>query len=472
MTRKYNLKFTQEQVPADTLTPVGVYLRLRDAYPGALLLECTDYSSRTNAFSYICLNPVLGFESNGKIFEYYFPGGKEHSEPVYNLVEQVNGFLNCVVMENAEPALSNHGLFGYTSFDSVALFEKFGKEVKDKALSERELPMMKYDLFKIVLTFNHFNDTLTITEYYNDELPSGETSAIHSILANHNSSSYPFQTDGDEVSCIPDESFKGMVNEAVKHCSLGDVFQLVVSRRYRRAFTGDEFNVYRSLRSVNPSPYLFYFDYIAYRIFGSSPEPQIRIQNGKAVINPIAGTIRRTGNIQDDLDAAKELLSNPKENSEHVMLVDLARNDLSRSCTNVKVEIYREVQTFSHVLHLVSTVSGDLNENETAFNVFAKTFPAGTLSGAPKHKAVELISRLESAPRGYYGGAIGFIGLDNTLNNAITIRSFLSRNGYLNYQAGAGIVIDSADTNELNEVNNKLDALRLALKNATNYIKY
>jgi anthranilate synthase component 1 len=448
-----------------------VYLRLRDAYPGALLLECTDYSSRTNAFSYICLKPVLGFESNGKIFEYYFPG-KEHSEPVNNLVEQVNSFLNLIVTENEDTGFSNHGLFGFTSFDCVSQFEKFGSEVRNKAIEDRELPMMKYDLFKVVLTFNHFNDTLTITEYYNDEVPSGETSAIHSILANHNSASYPFTTDGDEVSCITDDSFKDMVKEAVGHCAIGDVFQLVVSRRYRHAFAGDEFNVYRSLRSVNPSPYLFYFDYIAYRIFGSSPEPQIIVRNGKAVINPIAGTIRRTGNIQDDLEAAKELLSNPKENSEHVMLVDLARNDLSRSCTNVKVEIYREVQTFSHVLHLVSTVSGELNENETAFNVFAKTFPAGTLSGAPKHKAVELISRLESSPRGYYGGAIGFIGLDNTLNHAITIRSFLSRNGYLDYQAGAGIVIDSVDTNELNEVNNKLDALRLALKNATNYIKY
>jgi anthranilate synthase component 1 len=472
MTNKYHLKFTQELMPADTLTPVGVYLRLRDAYPGALLLECTDYSSRTNALSYICLNPVLGFETNGITFDHYLPGGKEKSEPLNNLVDQVNGFLNLIVTEKEDSDLSNHGLFGYTSFDCVTLFEKFGSDVRNKAITDRELSMMKYDLFKIVLTFNHFNDTLIITEYFNEDLPSGETSAIHSILANHNSASYPFMTDSDEVSCISDKSFKEMVKKAVKHCSLGDVFQLVVSRRYRRAFTGDEFNVYRSLRSVNPSPYLFYFDYIAYRIFGSSPEPQIRVRNGKAVINPIAGTIRRTGNIRDDLDAANELLSNPKENSEHVMLVDLARNDLSRSCTNVKVEIYREVQTFSHVLHLVSTVSGELNENETAFNVFAKTFPAGTLSGAPKHKAVELISRLESSPRGYYGGAIGFIGLDNTLNHAITIRSFLSRDGFLNYQAGAGIVIDSIDTNELNEVNSKLDALRLAMKNAINYIKY
>lgn len=459
-------------MPADTLTPVGVYLRLRDAYPGALLLECTDYSSRTNALSYICLSPVLGFETNGKTFDYYFPGGEEGSEPVHNLPDQVNNFINLIVTENEKPEASNHGLFGFTSFDCVTLFEKFSSDVTDKNLSQREVPMMKYDLFKVVLTFNHFNDTLTITEYFNDDLQSGETPAIHSILANHNSASYPFMTDGEELSCITNESFKGMVKEAVKHCALGDVFQLVVSRRYRRAFTGDEFNVYRSLRSVNPSPYLFYFDYNAYRIFGSSPEPQIRVQNGKAVINPIAGTIRRTGNIQDDLEAAKELLSNPKENSEHVMLVDLARNDLSRSCKNVKVEIYREVQTFSHVLHLVSTVSGELDQNETAFNVFAKTFPAGTLSGAPKHKAVELISKLESSSRGYYGGAIGFIGLDNTLNHAITIRSFLSRNGFLDYQAGAGIVIDSVDENELNEVNNKLDALRLALKNANNYIKY
>ena len=269
-----------------------------------------------------------------------------------------------------------------------------------------------------------------------------------------------------------DSGFRKMVKEAVRHAALGDVFQMVVSRRYRQKFNGDEFNVYRALRSVNPSPYLFYFDYIAYRIFGSSPEAQLKVENGRAFINPIAGTIRRTGDAMADFKSAQELLENPKENSEHVMLVDLARNDLSRSCSNVKVDNYKEVQAFSHLFHLVSTVSGELHKGVTPFTVFARTFPAGTLSGAPKHKAIELISRFEPASRGYYGGAIGYIGLNGSLNHAIVIRSFLSRGGYLNFQAGAGIVINSSEDGEVREVSTKLDALRTALKRATNYVKF
>lgn len=471
MEMKYNLNFTLQELPADTLTPVGVYLRLRDVYPCSLLLECTDYSSRTNAFSYICLKPVLGIEATGEKLRSYLPGGVEKVEPVDNIIGRINAFLGSVeINRTVDKQPVTHGLFGFTSFDSAVLFEKYDQSVVMKALENREVPLLKYDFFKVILSFNHFNDTLTITEYYNDELPLCESSRVISILANHNSASYPFSAEEEEQSLTDDPSFIDMVVRAVKHCAIGDVFQLVVSRRYRQKFSGDEFNVYRSLRSVNPSPYLFYFDYIAYRIFGSSPEAQIKVQNGKATINPIAGTIRRTGNTEADIRSAQELLANPKENSEHVMLVDLARNDLSRTCTNVRVDIYREVQTFSHLMHLVSTVSGDLPASVTPFTVFAKTFPAGTLSGAPKHKAIELIGKLEPSSRGYYGGAIGYIGLDGSLNHAIVIRSFLSRDGYLNFQAGAGIVVNSSETGELSEVSNKLDALRLALKKATTYV--
>lgn len=473
MTGKYQLQFDTQELPGDTLTPVGVYLRLRDVYPCSLLLECTDYSSRTNAFSYICLNPVLGIELRANKAISYFPGGKEKIESVSNAIDQVNGFLNSIeVTGDAEIPSPVHGLFGFTSFESALLFEKYDPELLLRGSVEREVPFLRYDFYKIILTFNHFNDTLIITEYYNDELPGGESNKVLSILANHNFTGYPFRLEEEEQSLIDDAGFKNMVGEAVRHCAIGDVFQLVVSRRYRQKFSGDEFNVYRSLRSVNPSPYLFYFDYIAYKIFGSSPEAQIKVQNGKAVINPIAGTIRRTGNTQVDLKLAQELLENPKENSEHVMLVDLARNDLSRSCTNVKVDIYKEVQAFSHLWHLVSTVSGDLPETVSPFTVFAKTFPAGTLSGAPKHRAIELISKLETSQRGYYGGAIGYVGLNNTLNQAIVIRSFFSKGGYLNFQAGAGIVINSTEEGELNEVTNKLDALRTALKRAITYIKF
>ncbi len=473
MGKRYTLQFVTQELPADTLTPVGIYLRLRDVYPCSLLLECTDYSSRTNAFSYLCLNPVLGIEVTEDYLTTYFPGGKEEKKPVQNITDQVNDFLNSIeILDESHALTSLHGLFGFTSFDSAMLFEKYDIVLVQKTLKDREVPFLKYDFFKTVLTFNHFNDTLTVTEYYNDELPVGEGDKILSLLANHNFTSYPFKLEEAEHSLITDTAFKKMVTEAVKHCAIGDVFQMVVSRRYRQRFSGDEFNVYRSLRSVNPSPYLFYFDYIAYKIFGSSPEAQIKVENGKATINPIAGTIRRTGDTRADFMSAQELLENPKENSEHVMLVDLARNDLSRSCSNVKVDVYKEVQAFSHLWHLVSTVSGELHKTETPFTVFARTFPAGTLSGAPKHKAIELISRMESTSRGYYGGAIGYIGLNGSLNQAIVIRSFLSKGGYLNFQAGAGIVINSSEDGELNEVSNKLDALRTALKRAITYVKF
>jgi len=473
MEKKYKLQFVTQELPADTLTPVGIYLRLRDIYPCSLLLECTDYSSRTNAFSYICLHPVLGIEVKEDHVRTYFPKGIEGKKPLQNVIDQVNDFLKSVEVTGESKVLTgNHGLFGFTSFDSAMLFEKYDTTLVQKALKEREVPFLKYDFFKTVLTFNHFNDTLTVTEYYNDELPGGESDKILSLLANHNFTSYPFNLEEAEHSLISDTTFKKMVTKAVRHCALGDVFQMVVSRRFRQRFSGDEFNVYRSLRSVNPSPYLFYFDYIAYKIFGSSPEAQLKVENGKAVINPIAGTIRRTGDALADFKSAQQLLKNPKENSEHVMLVDLARNDLSRSCSNVKVDVYKEVQAFSHLWHLVSTVSGELHNTETPFTVFARTFPAGTLSGAPKHKSIELISSMESASRGYYGGAIGYIGLNGSLNQAIVIRSFLSKGGYLYFQAGAGIVINSTEEGELNEVSNKLDALRTALKRAINYVKF
>lgn len=471
MKNTYRLKFTSQELPADTLTPVGTYLRLRDVYPGSLLLECTDYSSRTNAFSYICLQPVLGIEVTGNNLKTYYPGEREETSPVTSVVEQVNSFLGSVGIEGDSKHAGQHGLYGFTSFDSALLFEKYDPSIVRKAAASREVPVLKYDFFKVILCFNHFYGTLTITEYYNDDLPLTQGEKILSLLANHNFTSYPFKIEGTEESLVSDSSFKKMVSECVRHCAVGDVFQMVISRRYRQRFSGDEFNVYRALRSVNPSPYLFYFDYVAYKIFGSSPEAQLKVENGKAIINPIAGTIRRTGDALADFKAARELLENPKENSEHVMLVDLARNDLSRSCSNVEVKIYRELQAFSHLWHLVSTVSGDLNESVTPFTVFARTFPAGTLSGAPKHKAIELISSLEGSPRGYYGGAIGFIGLNGSLNQAIIIRSFFSREGTLSYQAGAGIVINSTEEGELKEVNNKLDALRVSLKKALTYIK-
>jgi len=208
---------------------------------------------------------------------------------------------------------------------------------------------------------------------------------------------------------------------------------------------------------------LFYFDYGSFKIFGSSPEAHLVIKGKEATIHPIAGTFKRTGNDEADAELAKQLLDDPKENSEHVMLVDLARNDLSRTGSEVTVDTYKEVQYFSHVIHLVSKVTGLLKDNMTSSQMIAGTFPAGTLSGAPKVRAMQLINEYEQTRRGFYGGAIGFMGFNGDFNHAIMIRSFLSKGNSLFYQAGAGVVAKSSEVSELQEVNNKLAALRTAI---------
>ena len=228
--------------------------------------------------------------------------------------------------------------------------------------------------------------------------------------------------------------------------------------------------MYRSLRSINPSPYLFYFDFGGFRIFGSSPETHCKVSNGRVSIDPIAGTTFRSGNEALDRQRTELLLADPKENAEHVMLVDLARNDLSRNAHDVQVDFYKEVQYYSHVIHLVSRVSGQINSGGSAVKTYIDTFPAGTLSGAPKVRAMELIGELEKHNRGAYGGCIGFIGLNGDLNQAITIRSFVSRGNVLYYQAGAGIVALSDEERELQEVGNKLGALDKAIRQAETLI--
>jgi anthranilate synthase component 1 len=300
-----------------------------------------------------------------------------------------------------------------------------------------------------------------------ENLFNGETSSMNDVLTllnNRNFASYNFLLKGEEQSPLTDDEYLKMVTEGKKHCYRGNTFQIVLSRRFSQAFAGDDFKAYRALRSINPSPYLFYFDFGSYRIFGSSPEAHLVIKKNKAYIDPIAGTFRRTGDDEKDLLLAEQLRQDPKENAEHVMLVDLARNDLARNTKNVKLEIFKEIQYYSHVIHMVSRVSGELQPGTNVFKLFADTFPAGTLSGAPKIKAIELIDQIEPHPRGFYGGCIGYIGLNGEFDQAITIRSFLSKNNTLYYQAGAGIVAKSVEESELQEVNNKLAALKQALE--------
>ena len=448
---------------SDVTTPVGLYLKLRDLYPNTILLESSDYHGDSNSLSFICFNPLYEFVADqGQVMQ-----GEAHKElkPItitkeQNVPQLLDAFINCFKVDNKDCPIKVNGLFGYSTFDAVQYFDtlKFTAEKKE----EHSIPELRYIFYKYIVAFNHFTKQLYLIE----NLREGEKSCSSEVIEQFYNRSIPvfqFSPLHKEVSNLTDEEYMAMVSQGKTHCFKGDVFQIVLSRQFRQQFSGDEFNVYRALRNINPSPYLFYFDYGSYKIFGSSPEAQLIIDNNEATINPIAGTFKRTGDDRKDQELAKELSRDEKENAEHVMLVDLARNDLSRNCEKVTVNTYKEVQFYSHVLHLVSDVSGVLKPGSIATRVMADTFPAGTLSGAPKYKAMQLIDSIENQNRGYYGGCIGNIGLDGSFNQAIMIRSFLSKNNTLFYQAGAGVVSESKEENELNEVTNKLGALKKAI---------
>ena len=458
----YNFKTTFKKILADTITPVSVYLKIRDKFANSLLLESSDYHANDNNFSYICCNPIASIKIANETIYKTFPDGTSNAIAINknsNIPKIIEEFASQFQTENNDFKFINNGLFGYISYDAVRYFENIEINKKDNDL---QIPDIYYAVYQNIIAINHFKNETFIFSHSITE--SNNIGTIENLLQNKSLASYSFSKTGDKNSNLTDSEFIDNVKLAKKHCFRGDVFQLVLSRRFSQGFKGDEFNVYRALRSINPSPYLFYFDYGDFKIMGSSPEAQLIVKDRKAEIHPIAGTFRRTGNDEKDATLAKNLSEDKKENAEHIMLVDLARNDLSRNGHQVKVEKYREVQFFSHVIHLVSKVTGLLHEKATTMQVVADTFPAGTLSGAPKHKAMQLIEKYEKTNRNFYGGAIGFMDFNGNFNHAIMIRTFLSKNHKLHYQAGAGIVSDSIEENEMQEVYNKLAALDNALE--------
>lgn len=458
---KYKLHTHYKQILADTITPVSIYLKIRDKFPNSLLLESSDYHANDNSFSYICCNPIASIKIENEIITKTFPDETSEQINIENgvaVIENIQQFASQFQSENEKFKFINNGLFGYIAYDAVRYFEKVTIEKKP---SDLQIPDAYYAIYQNIIAINHFKNEAYIFCHSIDN--QDNISEIEQLIQSKNFASYSFSKEGNFISNLTDDDFKENVALAKKHCFRGDVFQLVLSRRFTQNFKGDEFNVYRALRSINPSPYLFFFDYGNFKIMGSSPEAQLIVNNRKAEIHPIAGTFKRTGNDEQDAILAKQLSEDPKENSEHIMLVDLARNDLSRNGHHVEVEKYREVQFFSHVIHLVSKVSGQLHENATTMQTVANTFPAGTLSGAPKHKALQLIEKIENTNRTFYGGAIGFMDFDGNFNHAIMIRTFLSKNHQLHYQAGAGIVAGSDEESEMQEVYNKLGALNKAL---------
>lgn len=460
---EYKLRTFTKRLLADTLTPVNIYLKLRDVFAGSILLESSDYHSHENSLSLICCEPIASFAVKDDEVECRYPDGKIDFQPVTRkgqVAEALEAFRKSIVPDKNTSKYTNCGLFGYMSYDSIRYFEDVNIGIR-----ESNIPDILYKLYRYVIIIDHFSNELTLFEHCwegNDQCRS-TIDRVEQIILSNRFATYRFSVTDQETSNVDDETFVQMVEKGKEHCYRGDVFQIVLSRRFSMGFKGDEFNVYRSLRSINPSPYLFYFDYGSFKLFGSSPEAQLQISKGKAHIFPIAGTFRRSGNDQEDAALAAKLAADEKENAEHVMLVDLARNDMSRNAERVTVEVFKEIQFYSHVIHLVSKVTGTLRDDTSVVGMAADTFPAGTLSGAPKHMAMTLIDRYENINRGFYGGAIGFMGLDNSYNHAIMIRTFLSHGNKLVYQAGAGVVSKSDARSELQEVNNKLTALRKAV---------
>ena len=463
----FNYTTQTRKILADLYTPVGVYMRLRDIYPQSALMESSDYHGTENSRSFIGVHPIASIAVGHGVVTATYPDGRveEKELPAFGegkgeecklaISKVFNDFIQAFHVEGEGSDCC--GLYGFTTFNAVRYFENI--PVKDTTMEKNDAPDIYYIMYKNIIVFDHFNNTMQLITLGEE----AELDALMKAINKANVKPYDFHPVGKTTSTLTDEEHKANIRRCIQHCLRGDVFQIVVSRRFVQKYEGDDFKLYRALRSINPSPYLFYFDFGGFRIFGSSPETHNRIVGDKAFIDPIAGTTKRTGNMEQDRKAAEFLRNDPKENAEHVMLVDLARNDLSRNCHGVKVDFYKDMQFYSHVIHLVSRVSGTLDEQADHIKAFIDTFPAGTLSGAPKVRAMQIISELEPHNRGAYGGCIGFIGLNGDLNQAIVIRTFISRNGELWFQAGSGVVAKSNDQYELEECNNKLGALTKAI---------
>ena len=457
----FNFTTTSRTILGDLYTPVGVYMRLRDLYPQSALMESSDYHDQSNSRSFIGIHPIASVAIGHGLATVTYPDSQTFTQPLsadFNSADAIHALIDHIHVDGDDANVC--GLFGYTSFNAVRYFENIA--VKDETQERNDAPDVLYVLYKTVIVFDHHNNQLKMVTMGD----ATDIDAVQKAMNRNNVREYDFHPVGDVSSTLTDEEHKANIRRGIQHCLRGDVFQIVLSRRFIQRFEGDDFKLYRALRSINPSPYLFYFDFGGFRIFGSSPETHCRIEGRKAYIDPIAGTTKRTGDAEADRKGAEFLRNDPKENAEHVMLVDLARNDLSRNCHNVKVDYYKDIQYYSHVIHLVSRVSGELDADKDPIKAFIDTFPAGTLSGAPKVRAMQLISEYEPHNRGAYGGCIGIIGLDGSLNQAITIRTFVSRGGELWFQAGGGIVAKSNEEYELQEVNNKLGALRRAIEKA------
>ncbi|MBL0883805.1 MAG: chorismate-binding protein, partial [Chitinophagaceae bacterium] len=329
--KKITIQTQAKRMLADVFTPVGIYLRIRDRFRDTILLESTDHHAAENSYSFICINAIAGAEiRTGETMECKLPAQQPEKINIQDKASVPDKLWTFMQRFDIQKPLEKEvqfaqGLFGYTCFDAVQFFDTVSLQKALKA--EQMIPLMRYRLYQYVIVFNHYKDELLICENKIAGIES-EIQVVESLIRSKDVPVYPFRSKGAEVSNLTDKAYKEMVQQGIQSCMRGDVFQIVLSRRFQQSFTGDEFNVYRALRSVNPSPYLFFFDYGEYKLMGSSPEAQLVIQNGKAIVHPIAGTFKRTGDDETDHRMAVQLLIDAKEKAEHGRLVVLARNDL------------------------------------------------------------------------------------------------------------------------------------------------
>lgn len=457
------IKYTTQhiKISADHLTPVLIYQRVKEIYPCSSLLESFEQRNHQQHYSYIAFDRLGHFQyENGKITTRIAKNIFSKEIHPSEIISELDQQLNNISFSAFEFPFSTGGFLGYLSYDAAIAHHELSEGLNS------EIPLFKYQFYKYFLVFDHFRDEVHLFENLLEE--ESCIDEITHFIQNGKTSENLFNLNGDEIADMGNEEFISLAKNAKNHCARGDVFQLVLSRKFEQKFKGDDFAIYRELRRLNPSPYLFYFDFGNFHLFGSSPEAQLILKKNIAKVNPIAGTYKKTGDSIHDNQQKENLLKDEKEIAEHMMLVDLARNDLNKTGLGAKVIKFREIEEYSHVFHLVSEIETEIKKDVNKMEIVFNTYPAGTLTGAPKHKAMQLIQQYEKSNREFYGGCIGIIDSNKNFNHAITIRSILSKNNTLTYRAGAGITIQSDEKNELEEINNKLNALRTAIQNVNN----
>ncbi len=469
---KIALQYDELDLPGDLETPVSAFLKLR-TLGARFLLESAEDPTSIGRYTFIGIDPLLQvrIENNRTILKSDDSELVVEHESAQQPFSTVQKLLESFAVESSRaeiPLLG--GLVGYTSYEIIRCFESKLAGV----LPETEHPLGLYYFVDTLLVFDHYMRRLKLLRlrHGNEPLSSGRghvtMEQIKEALGSQSIVSAHTRVSGGNgyVSNFDQGAFENIVVTAQKHIFKGDIFQTVLSQREERQSGVDGFNVYRALRMLNPSPYMFYLRFDDVELIGSSPEAMVRLQGREATIRPIAGTRRRGRTVEDDRRLADELLRNDKERAEHVMLVDLGRNDLGRVCNygSVKVSSMMQMEYYSHVMHMTSNVVGRLREGCSQFDLFRAAFPAGTVSGAPKLRAMEIIADLERTSRGPYAGAVGYFSLSGELDMCITIRTIVKRQDRLYLQAGAGIVADSIPAQEYLETGNKIAALKEAVR--------